>query len=125
MQKILESASNIEEQTIAEAVIKSYDGELCDYNCCVTTDTYTEDSDQSVVFTTVAFVEIQDDEDRQNQFECESCDSNKGSCREWDFRVRNEEGWVYHDWCCPVCKSIVNTDLVETPESQNRVHVSG
>ena len=121
---LLEDADSVNEETIAGAVIANYDGPLREYECHATADTYDEDPEQessSVVLesdllvTTIAFVELDDEEDKLSVLACEECEFNPSMANDWTFQIREKDEWVYHDWLCPECEHTVHTELVEMP----------
>ncbi len=121
---LLRDAESVNEETIAGAVIASYDGPLKTYECHATVDTYDEKPDQAdsgavlqpdSLVTTIAFVELDKEEDKLSILFCEDCGFDPSEPTEWTFQIREKDEWVYHDWLCPDCDHTVHTELVEMP----------
>lgn len=124
IENFLKGVDSVDEETIVGAVIANYDGPLQEYECHVTADTYNEEPDQddsgvvlqsNSLVTTIAFVELDEGEDKLSIMYCEDCGFNPSAANDWTFRIREKENWVYHDWLCPECEHTVHTELVEMP----------
>ncbi|WP_139173309.1 hypothetical protein [Halogranum gelatinilyticum] len=113
----LESVPITSEEVIAGALIDRYDGKLSQMDCRVTVDTYFSDTDDPKIATTIAFIQVADEESKHSLLECESCDYEPTGEQNWDFGVRKDGQWTYHDFSCPQCGSIVHIELVEAPPS--------
>lgn len=107
----LDEVDEVSEKSLAVALISIYHGHLSDSACQATVDVF-EEEDGSV--RAIAFVEAVDEEDRIPT-ECTGCDYVATEPREWSFRERRHDGWVYHDWVCTSCDTVVHTELVTSP----------
>lgn len=121
---LLEDIDSVDEETIAGAVIASYEGPLLEYECHATADTYDEEpetDDGGVILkpeslvTTIAFVELDKGEDKLSVLSCDECGFDPSAANEWTFQVRENDEWIYHDWLCPECRYTVHTELIEMP----------
>lgn len=124
VENLLRDIDSVDEETVAGAVIASYDGPLKEYDCHATAETYDEESEQDStgvvlqsdsLVTTIAFVELDEGEDKLSILSCEGCGLNPSGANEWTFQIREQDEWVYHDWLCPDCEFTVHTELVEMP----------
>jgi len=123
----LSTIHSISEEEIANAMMAVYDGRLSDQRCRIVAETFTEGDNgkPNEAVSTIAFVELADEEERFSILMCEECGFDPDHANAWDFQEREASGWTYHDWICPKCSSIVHTDLVDTgSEKSQNVSVS-
>lgn len=137
VRKALADVESLSENLIASTVLSVYEGELRKYDCHVTVDTFSESDynhaikgelseEDGDLVTTIAFVEMDNEEDRLDTLRCDECDFNPTETRLWAFDIRTASGWTYHDWNCPECWTTVHSELVEVdsedPFVEEKVH---
>ncbi|OIB58039.1 hypothetical protein [Natrialba sp. SSL1] len=105
----LSEVDYVDEEIISGAVAARYSGQFSSAECRVTADSY-EDGEDTI--TTIAFVELDNPQDRQDRLSCEDCDL-EGENPEIQLRQENE--WVYEDLLCPNCQRILHTELIRMP----------
>ncbi|MDL0126302.1 hypothetical protein [Halobacterium salinarum] len=105
----LSEVDYVDEEIIAGAVAARYSGQFSSSECRVTADSY-EDGEDTI--TTIAFVELDNPQERQNKLSCENCDLNDENP---EIQLREENEWVYEDLLCPKCRGVLHTELIRMP----------
>lgn len=113
--KSILSKKNITEDIIATTIMKAYDGKLSKFDCHVTLDSFIDPNiDIEGSKTTIAFVEIEHEEDKLLLSNCDSCGTSLSKDTD-DIRFRRSGDWMYRDIICETCGDIGQTELVEHP----------
>lgn len=102
----LSEVDYVDEEIIAGAIAARYSGQFSSAECRVTADSY-EDGEDTI--TTIAFVELDDPQERQDRLSCEDCNL-EGQNPEVQLREENE--WVYEDLLCSNCQTVLHTELI-------------
>jgi hypothetical protein len=112
VREALDSLSEITEELVAGTVLDAYNGRLSEFDCHVTCSTSQVKNDSVPKSVTIAFVELDDPEDKFSHIVCDGCGFSPANASEWETEFRDTSGWMYEDWLCPDCDTVAHTALI-------------
>jgi|GEM_PF-4635808 len=95
--------------------MEEYDGELSKFECHITLDSFSDPNiDIEGSMTTIAFIEVEHEEDKLLLSNCDSCGTSLSKDSD-DIQFRKSGEWMYRDVICKICGDIGQTELVKQP----------